>query len=52
VKHRRYGLLGVAIGAVGLAIALLYGHRVTVALCGALWGSTITLAALTRRGWL
>jgi hypothetical protein len=37
--------VGVLIGAFGMGFALYDGHRVTVALCGVVWGSMLTLAA-------
>jgi hypothetical protein len=49
VTPRKHVVAGVIIGAFGFGWALLFGHRLTVAFCGVVWGSTLTLAVLTWR---
>lgn len=44
---RRMAVTGALIGALGLGYALWCGDRWTVAFCGVVWGSTVTLAVLT-----
>lgn len=49
-KPRRYALAGVGIGLPGLVYAVWCCHPLTVAFCGVMWGSTLTLAAIVWRG--
>lgn len=51
-RPRLWVIVGTCLGGFALGLALGFEMaRVTVAFCGVLWGSTLTLAVLTLRGY-